>query len=108
MNFSIKTLAVALIVAGTGCATTGVGTSQVGVGTFFHSTAEGVMSTGKPPGPYRGVACARNYLGAVSEGDASIEAAQQSAGIREISTVERLYFRVLGIYGQVCTVVTGK
>jgi hypothetical protein len=94
--------------AGTGCASTGVGTSQVGGGTFFHSTAEGVMSTGKPPGPYRGVACARNYLGAVSEGDASIEAAQQSAGIREVSTVERLYFRVLGIYGQVCTVVTGK
>jgi hypothetical protein len=108
MRRALRILTIIVVMTSSGCASTGVGTSQVGGGTFFHSTAEGVMSTGKPPGPYRGVACARNYLGAVSEGDASIEAAQESAGIREVSTVERLYFRVLGLYGQVCTVVTGR
>jgi hypothetical protein len=108
MGLSYKLLAISFVVAISGCASTGQFTSQVGPGGLYHSTAEGVLSTGKPPGPYRGVSCARNYLGAVSEGDASIEAAQRSAGITEVSTVERLYFRVLTFYGQVCTVVTGK
>jgi len=108
MRPSFRLLVISFVIMGSGCANTGALTSAVGPGALYHSTAEGVSSTGKPPGPYRGVSCARNYLGAVSEGDASIEAAQRSAGITQVSTVDRLYFRVLTLYGQVCTVVTGK
>lgn len=105
---SFRFLIITCVVTLVGCASTGVYTSQAGAGLLYHSTAEGVMSTGKPPGPYRGVACARNYLGVVSEGDSSVDSAQQSGNITEVSTVDRLYFRVLGLYGHVCTIVTGK
>jgi hypothetical protein len=89
-----------------GCANTGA-LSQTGSGLFFQSNAEAVTATGLPSGPKRGVSCARNYLGAATLGDSSIEAAKQSANISTVSTVDRYYHRIFGFYGQLCTVVTG-
>ena len=89
-----------------GFANTGV-QSQTGAALFFQSNAEAVTATGLPTGPKRGVSCARNYLCAATLGDASIEAAKQSAGITTVSSVDRYYHRILTFYGQVCTVVTG-
>jgi hypothetical protein len=90
----------------TGCANTGV-QSQTGAALFFQSNAEAVTATGLPTGPKRGVSCSKNYLGAATLGDASIEAAKQSANISTVTTVDRYYHRILGFYGQLCTVVTG-
>ena len=89
-----------------GCANTGV-QSQTGAALFFQSNAESVTATGLPSGPKRGVSCAKNYLGAATLGDASIEAAKKSANISTITTVDRYYHRIFGFYGQLCTVVTG-
>ena len=90
----------------TGCANTGV-QSQTGAALFFQSNAESVTATGLPTGPKRGVSCAKNYAGVATLGDASIEAAKQTAGISTVTTVDRYYHRILGFYGQLCTVVTG-
>ena len=90
----------------TGCANTGV-QSQTGAALFFQSNAEAVTATGLPTGPKRGVSCPQNYLGAATLGDASVEAAKQSAGISTVTTVDRYYHRILTFYGQLCTVVTG-
>ena len=90
----------------TGCANTGV-QSQTGAALFFQSNAEAVTATGLPTGPKRGVSCSQNYLGAATLGDASVEAAKQSAGISTVTTVDRYYHRILTFYGQLCTVVTG-
>ncbi|MGA1727896.1 MAG: TRL domain-containing protein [Burkholderiaceae bacterium] len=53
------------------------------------------------------MSCSQNYLGAATLGDASVEAAKQSAGISTVTTVDRYYHRILTFYGQLCTVVTG-
>ena len=90
----------------TGCANTGV-QSQTGAALFFQSNAESVTATGLPTGPKRGVSCSQNYLGAATLGDASIEAAKQSAGIKTVTSVDRYYHRVFTFYGPLCTVVTG-
>ncbi len=104
---SFAVLALCVGFAGlSGCANTGV-QSQTGAALFFQSNAESVTATGLPTGPKRGVSCSQNYLGAATLGDASVEAAKQSAGISTVSTVDRYYHRVLGFYGQLCTVVTG-
>ena len=104
-SFAVLTLCVGF--AGlSGCANTGV-QSQTGAALFFQSNAEAVTATGLPTGPKRGVSCSQNYLGAATLGDASIEAAKQSAGISTVTTVDRYYHRILTFYGQLCTVVTG-
>ena len=102
----VASAAVAGLLGLTGCANTGV-QSQTGAALFFQSNAESVTATGLPTGPRRGVRCSNNYAGLATLGDASIEAAKQSAGISTVSTVDRYYHRVFGFYGQLCTVVTG-
>ncbi|MFZ9082681.1 MAG: TRL-like family protein [Burkholderiaceae bacterium] len=104
---SLATAALCLAASGiTGCANTGI-QSQTGAALFFQSNAEAVTATGLPTGPKRGVSCSKNYLGAATLGDASIEAAKRSAGIATVTTVDRYYHRILGFYGELCTVVTG-
>lgn len=56
----------------------------------------------------RGEACANNFLGMIATGDASIDAAKQSAGITRVASVEQNASRVLGYYAKYCTVVKGE
>lgn len=90
----------------TGCASTGY-VSTTG-GALFQSTVEGLTVGGTADTSKRGVSCAKNYLGIIAAGDSSIEAAKRSAGIRDVATVDRHFHNILGLYGQVCTVVHGK
>ena len=54
-----------------------------------------------------GKACAQSFLGLVSIGDASIEAAKKNGGIRSVSTVDSENLSVL-VYGKSCTIVKGN
>lgn len=59
-------------------------------------------------GSKEGKACVTSFFGALSVGDASIEAAMKSAGIKEINTINKKNFSVFGTYTRQCTIVTGE
>ena len=98
-----------LCVLATGCASTGA-TSGTGAGLLYQINTEGVVATGVPlrNGHGVGVACAKNVAGMLVYGDASIENARRQGNIQEIVSVERSYERILGLWGEMCTIVKGN
>ena len=86
-----------------GCAATphipGVVVLTKGNVTTDHAKG-GVKKTGK--------SCTRNYLGIVSMGDASIEAARANGRIKKISYIDNSYKNILGLFQEYCTLVRGK
>lgn len=86
-----------------GCAATphmsGIYVSTKGNVTTDHAKG-GVKKTGR--------ACTKNFLGLVSVGDASIEAARKNGKIKKISFVDNSYKNILGLYQEYCTLVRGK
>lgn len=56
----------------------------------------------------KGEACASSILGLFATGDASIEAAKQDGGIREVTSVDHESTSIFGLYATYCTIVTGK
>ncbi|MCA9492812.1 MAG: hypothetical protein KC621_22920, partial [Myxococcales bacterium] len=58
-------------------------------------------------GKKKGEACATSILGWITTGDASIRAAADAGGIKEISAVDGSIKNVLGIFATYCTVVSG-
>ena len=54
-----------------------------------------------------GESCTVNYLGLVTVGDASIEAARKNAGIKKIAYIDSAYTNILGLYQKYCTLVRG-
>lgn len=79
-----------------------------GPGFLFTSVKEGVFADNNVSGSKTGEACNSNVLGIVVSGDQSIEAAKRYAGVKNISTIDRSYFGVLGLYAQACTIVKGN
>ncbi len=59
-------------------------------------------------GAKEGKACIHSIFGAISIGDASIEAAMEDAGINEIYTVNKENLSIIGTYTRQCTVVKGE
>jgi len=102
-------LVVVTVSLASGCASTGV-TSGTGPGLLYQINTEGVVATGVPlrQGHGVGVSCAKNVAGMLVYGDASIENARRIGNIEEIVSVERSYERILGIWGEMCTIVKGN
>ncbi len=82
--------------------------SSTAPGLILTDHIEGVMVTTNPPGRKRGMACTQNYVGLVTSGDASLSAAMKNGAITEISSVDHQYKSILGVYGKMCTIVTGN
>ncbi|MGO8991975.1 MAG: TRL-like family protein [Polyangiaceae bacterium] len=85
------------------------------VGTFSHTGlalidvhTDGGNATGASLGTRSGEACSMNILGIISVGDGSIKSAARDAGITHISTVDFHYLNILGLFGRVCTLVSGE
>lgn len=97
--FSVAALASVLVLAS--CATPGFGPN----GGLFTSTTVGVSADGQ--GSKTGEACASSILGIAAMGDASVKAAAASAGISKVKSVDLKSFSILGLYANLCTVVTG-
>ena len=87
------------------CATLG---SRTGFGLIYTNHYEGAMVTGNQAGRKRGRACSENFLGLVTQGDATISAAMKDGAIFQVSSVDHHYKSILGMYGQLCTIVTGN
>ena len=87
-----------------GCATTGFN-SHTGFA-IISLQSEAAETTGRI-GAKSGEACSMNILGIVATGDSTVRAAAQAGGISNVGTVDFQYTNILGIYGKVCTMVTG-
>lgn len=80
------------------------------VGMWYNETTFPVDITFGPNdiGPTSGSSDACSVLGLVAWGDASVESAAKSAGIKQIDHVDAYYFNVLGVYMKYETTVYGK
>jgi hypothetical protein len=87
-----------------GCAIAAPGIVQGGL--FSSYTLGSAAGTGDAK--KSGEACAMSILGIVGIGDASIDAAKKEAGVSTVAAVDHHAFNILGLYGSVCTVVSGQ
>ncbi len=78
------------------------------VGGVVRTDAKFPVTATTAQGSKKGYACARNYLGLIASGDASIEAAKENGGITNVATVDSEISSFLFFYGKYCTVVTGN
>jgi len=68
--------------------------------------------TGKSSSPDPGVmkegkACAQSILGLMARGDASVRAAKENGGIKELYNIDHSARNFFGIVGEWCTLVRG-
>jgi hypothetical protein len=59
-------------------------------------------------GVKEGQSCVNAFFGMVSVGNAGIEEAMKSAGIKDIYSINRTSLSIFGIYARQCTVVAGE
>jgi hypothetical protein len=104
----IKYLAAPLLLLGLpGCAGFAFMGQGVANGFIYADAVTPVHHTNNNVGRKTGEACASSILGLVTTGDASIRAAADAGGIRDISVVDASIMQVLGIYAKHCIIVSG-
>lgn len=87
------------------CATVSTG---AGSGSLYTGAKEGQHVTSNPRGSKVGTAKMNNILGWVVSGDASIDKAAKSAGIKKISHVDCQKKSILGLFGSYTVYVYGE
>ncbi|MBF0319263.1 MAG: hypothetical protein HQL01_05605 [Nitrospirae bacterium] len=92
-----------------GCMVTGCGFASdgpFGWGMTHHTTpvAIGHASTGYKEGK----ACIYSFMGAISLGDAGIEAAMRDGGIKDVFTIDSYTQSFFGTYTRQCTIIIGS
>lgn len=83
-------------------------TSSPVTGFLYQSTKGPVTATSNNLGTKVGTSEATSILGWIATGDASIQAAAKSAGIKKISHVDYEGSNILGIYAKHTTIVYGE
>ncbi|MBX2803920.1 MAG: TRL-like family protein [Myxococcales bacterium] len=96
-----------VLMALTGCAGIAFQGKGVPLAVFYADATTGVQVTENNIGRKKGEACATSILGLVTTGDASIRAAADAGGIRNISAVDSSIRNILGIVATYCTIVSG-
>lgn len=103
-----KLLALPLVLLGlTGCAGAAFMGQGVPQGFLYADAVTGQQTTENNLGKKKGEACATSILGLVTTGDASIRAAADAGGIKQISAVDGSIKNIIGIVATYCTVVSG-
>lgn len=82
--------------------------TPAGPGLIVTNTKSGEVATSNNLGTKVGTAQSLNVLGLVVSGDASIEAAAKSAGIKKISHIDNEKFGVLGLWAKYKIYVYGE
>ncbi|MDD2941534.1 MAG: TRL-like family protein [bacterium] len=100
-----KSLLIAPILLLSACATPLPG---VGPGAIFTETTEAVSANNNIPSTRRGEACATNILGIVSTGDSTVDTAKRQGGITRVSSIDRSFYSILGVYAKACTIISGN
>jgi hypothetical protein len=96
-----------LALGASGCATYPYGAIYDGTTTphgMMRVNGDGTNKTGSK----RGEACATGILALIAWGDASLSAAKEAGGIKELHSVEMRDTNILFIYHQGCTVAHGE
>jgi hypothetical protein len=103
-----KLIAVPIVLLGlTGCAGFAFSGQGVAQGFIYADANTPVHATENNIGKKKGEACAVSILGLITTGDASIRAAADAGGIKEMSAVDTQFTNILGIWAKYCTVVSG-
>ena len=97
----------ALLLLLQGCATFAFVGQGTAVGFIYTDATTPQHVTDNVLGKKKGEACATSILGVVTTGDASIRAAADAGGIKEISAIDSSFKNILGVYATYCTVVSG-
>ena len=100
-----KFIAIASVLLITSCA---YPLSSTGPGGLFTATKEGVSANNNQSATRSGTACGYNVLGVAAFGDSSVDQAKMNGGIKNIATMDREYFSVLGIFAKSCLIVKGN
>lgn len=103
-----KLVAVPLILlALTGCAGSAFMGQGVAMGFLYANATVPRHATENQVGKKKGEACATSILGIVTYGDASIRAAADAGGIKDLAAVDSSIRNILGIVATHCTIVSG-
>jgi len=102
-----KLLALPLLLGLTGCAGLAFARQGIAHGFIYADATTPVHVTNNNVGRKTGEACAMSILGIITTGDATMRAAADAGGIRDISAVDASIMNVLGIYAKMCTIVSG-
>jgi hypothetical protein len=103
-----KLLAVPFVLMGlTGCAGIAFMGQGVPSGAIYADAQTPIMATENQIGKKKGEACAVSILGIITTGDASIRAAADAGGVKEMSAIDAKITNILGIWAKYCTVVSG-
>ena len=94
----------AFLFISTGCASI---STPAGIGAIYTDVKSGEAVTSNSLGKKVGTAKATNILGLVTMGDASIQTAAKSAGIKKISHVDSKKTSIIGIFGTYTVYVYG-
>ena len=105
MRKVIFTVAAVAAMAFTSCSTI---TTQAGMGVLYTGVEEGQMVTSNQLGTKVGTSKSIGVLGLVAIGDASIQTAANSAGIKKISHVDAKKTSVLGLFAKYELLVYGE
>lgn len=103
-----KLLFVCMFAAGLMLASCSMIGTPVGIAGLYTDVTSGVAVTSNNLGNKVGTSSASNILGIVAVGDAGINKAARSAGIKKISHVDQAQTNILGIVSTYKTVVYGE
>lgn len=82
--------------------------TRAGAAVYYTDVTEMEAVTSNNLGSKVGTATATNILGAIATGDASVQKAAKSAGIRKISHVDSKKTNILGLYATYTVYVYGE
>lgn len=82
--------------------------TRSGVGVLYTGVTEGEMVTSNTVGTKVGTSSSIGVLGLVSIGDASIQTAANSAGIKKVSHVDAKKTSILGLFAKYELIVYGE
>lgn len=105
MKKLVLSVCAALALGLASCSTVSSGS---GMGVIYTGVSEGAIATSNNLGTKVGTSSSIGVLGLVSIGDASIQTAAHSAGIKKISHVDVQKMSVIGVFAKYTTVVYGE
>ena len=105
MRKAFITLSAIAALAFTSCSTI---STQAGMGAIYTGVTEGQMVTSNQIGTKVGKSGCIGVLGIVAIGDASIQTAANSAGIKKVSHVDAKKTSVLGLFAKYDMLVYGE
>ena len=91
-----------MLIGSVGC----MGVTSPAMGIIITDVKWGGTAT-TASGTKQGKACATSMFAIIAKGDASVEAAKKAGGITEVSTIDH-YTKHTVVFGEFCTIVTGK